>query len=133
MKPASARPAAPLSMFDDPMSPMQILFSFRGRIPRKVFWLYGVGALLLFSVISMLLLGIAGVEQRKAEVIANALLIWPGLAIGAKRWHDRDRSGWWVLINLVPVIGFLVTLVVSGLLRGTEGPNRFGDDLTGLI
>ncbi|CAN5719941.1 DUF805 domain-containing protein [soil metagenome] len=120
-------------MFDDPMSPMQILFGFRGRIPRKAFWLYGVGALLLFSVMAMLLLGIAGVEQRKAEVIANALLIWPGLAIGVKRWHDRGNSGWWVLINLVPVIGFLVTLVFNGLLRGTPGPNRYGDDPTGQV
>lgn len=121
------------SPYDEAMSLPQILFSFRGRIPRKTYWLYGVLGLLLVSVMATLLFGIAGVEERRAEVLANLLIVWPAAAISAKRWHDRDQSAWWLLINLVPVLGVIWSLVVNGLLRGTVGTNRFGADLTGRL
>ncbi|HEY1394251.1 MAG TPA: DUF805 domain-containing protein [Methylibium sp.] len=119
--------------FDEPLSPAQILFSFQGRIPRKIFWLYGVLGSLLFALFLGLVLGIAGFEDYTIDAIINLLLIWPGLAIMVKRWHDRDKSGWWVLINLIPVIGFVWTLVEGGFLRGSNGPNRYGEDLTGRV
>ena len=50
------------------------------------------------------------------------------LAVSVKRWHDRDKSGWWVLLNLLPVIGWLWALIDNGFLRGSVGPNRFGED-----
>jgi uncharacterized membrane protein YhaH (DUF805 family) len=112
------------------MSLRQILFSFEGRIPRKSFWLYGVFGLLLISLMVTLLLGIVGVHERSAEVAANLLIVWPAAAITVKRWHDRDKSAWWLLINLVPVVGVIWSLVENGLLRGTEGANRFGPALT---
>ncbi|KQW40730.1 hypothetical protein ASC76_02250 [Rhizobacter sp. Root404] len=112
------------------MSTPQILFSFRGRVPRKVFWLYGVLGPLLVSVMLEMLLGIVGVSERRAEALTTALLIWPFTAVSVKRWHDRDHSGWWVLVYLIPVIGWIWTLVANGLLRGTRGANRFGADLT---
>ena len=74
------------------------------------------------------LLGIARVRAQTADLIVNLLLVWPALAVSVKRWHDRDRSGWWVLLNLVPVIGWLWALIDNGFLRGTAGPNRFGED-----
>jgi uncharacterized membrane protein YhaH (DUF805 family) len=51
-----------------------------------------------------------------------------GIIVQIKRWHDRDKSGWWVLINFVPCIGGLWALIECGFLKGTEGPNRFGPD-----
>jgi uncharacterized membrane protein YhaH (DUF805 family) len=121
------------SPFDDPMSTREILFGWRGRVPRRVFWLYGVLGPLLVSVIAELLLGIVGVSARATELLTTLLLAWPCAAVCAKRWHDRDKSGWWVLICFVPLIGVLWTLLANGLLRGTKGPNRFGDDLTGRL
>ncbi len=56
------------------------------------------------------------------------LIIWPALAISVKRWHDRDKSGWWVLIGLVPLIGGLWALIETGFLPGTEGDNQYGPD-----
>lgn len=128
--PASFETASP---YDEAMSLPQILFSFRGRIPRKIYWLYGVLGLLLVSVMATLLLGIAGVEERRAEALANLLIVWPAAAISAKRWHDRNQSAWWLLINLVPVVGVIWSLVVNGFLRGTVGANRYGEDLTGRL
>jgi uncharacterized membrane protein YhaH (DUF805 family) len=53
-----------------------------------------------------------------------AILI-PSLAVSVRRLHDIDRSGWWILIALVPLIGTIVLLVFA-LLEGTAGPNRYG-------
>ncbi len=130
LPPASLDPASP---YAEAMSLPQILFSFKGRIPRKTYWLYGVIGLLLVSLMTTLLLGIAGVEERRAEALANLLIVWPAAAISAKRWHDRNQSAWWLLINLLPVVGVIWSLVVNGLLRGTVGANRYGEDLTGRL
>lgn len=59
-------------------------------------------------------------------LLAVLALIWPSLAIQAKRWHDQDRSAWWILIGLVPFVGGLIALVMCGFIQGTPGPNRFG-------
>ena len=118
------------SAFDDPMSLRSILFSFHGRVPRKVFWLYGVLGPLLVSVMLEMLLGIVGVGERRSEVVITVLLAWPCAAVAAKRWHDRDKSGWWLLIVVIPVLGLLWTLATNGLARGTLGANRFGADRT---
>ena len=116
--------------FSAPMTPAQILFSFTGRVPRRTFWLWGVLAPLLGALFLGLVLGIVGVKDKQIEVLVNVVLIWPALAVSVKRWHDRDKSGWWVLINFIPLIGAIWALVENGFLRGTVGPNRFGDDLT---
>lgn len=129
---ADAMPAfAPPSPFDDAMPLARILFSFDGRVPRKVYWLYGVLGPLLLSVMLEMLLGIVGVSEAATELATTALLIWPCAAVAVKRWHDLDRSGWWVLINLVPLIGLIWSLIENGLRRGSVGANRFGSDLTG--
>jgi uncharacterized membrane protein YhaH (DUF805 family) len=125
----------PAAGFDlaEPMTPAQILFSLQGRIPRRTWWLYGVLGLIGFSFVAGLLLGIAGVPEEVAGALPSLLILWPSIAVSAKRWHDRDKSAWWILINFVPIVGFVWALVENGFLRGTAGPNRFGADLTGRI
>jgi uncharacterized membrane protein YhaH (DUF805 family) len=115
---------------EEAMSPQQIFFSFQGRIPRRIWWLYGVLGLLGLGVLGHTLLRVAGLSEEKAEDLVNLLLTWPALAVSVKRWHDRDKSGWWVLINMVPLIGMVWTLVENGLLPGTPGPNPYGEDLS---
>jgi uncharacterized membrane protein YhaH (DUF805 family) len=117
----------------EPMTPAQILFGLRGRIARKTWWLWGVLALLGAAIGGTLLLGIAGVPLETASLAMNLLVLWPAIATSVKRWHDRDKSGWWVLVNFIPVIGVIWVLVENGLLRGTVGTNRFGEDLTGRL
>jgi uncharacterized membrane protein YhaH (DUF805 family) len=122
-------PAAPVaSLLDEPMSPWRLYTSLRGRVGRRSFWLHGVLALLAVGVVGMALLEIAGLRPDRAERVVNLLIAWPAIAISAKRWHDRDRTGWWVLIALIPVLGQLWALLNNGFLRGTPGPNRFGDE-----
>jgi uncharacterized membrane protein YhaH (DUF805 family) len=73
----------------------------------------------------------AGSGMSMAMMVAGLLFLWPALAIQAKRWHDVDKSAWWILINLVPAVGGLVALVFNGFIAGTPGANRFGPAAAG--
>lgn len=114
-------------MTDDPDSPRHILFSFAGRIGRRTWWLWGVGALSGLAIYLNVLLRVAGLSAPRTDIAINLLLLWPALAISIKRWHDRDKPAWWVLVALIPLIGWLWVLVENGCLRGSPGPNRYGD------
>lgn len=103
-----------------------MLLSAEGRISRRRFWLWGVGAMLGLAFVLHGLLAVARVRLAVAEHVVNVLLLWPALAISIKRWHDRDRTGWWVLVALVPVVGWAWLLWANGFLRGTVGSNRYG-------
>jgi len=114
------------------MSPKDLFLSFQGRIPRKAFWIY---TLMLYIPI-IVIIGIAGaINDTLMMVVAVPLyiaMVWGGLALQVKRWHDRNKSGWWVLIALVPFIGSIWAFVEAGCLRGTVGGNNFGGDATGM-
>ncbi len=125
-----------------------LFLSFEGRTRRQNFWIglliLWVVEALVFSVLWMP--SFAGSALRGnpfaiARVLdANSFLgdliflalLWPYLAIQVKRWHDRDKSGWFVLINLIPIVGFFWTLIECGFLDGTQGPNRYGPSPKGI-
>lgn len=114
------------------MSWKQLLFSFQGRVGRKAFWLtllIGVVAGILAQVLVIGAVMASGQEPSPLVMVPLFLvalaLVWVSLAIQAKRWHDQDKSAWWILVNLVPAVGGLVTLVMCGFLQGTPGSNRF--------
>lgn len=108
----------------------EFFFSHEGRITRLAYWLWvllGIAAFALFGFLAGLAKSGGGVH---ALVVAAAAFAggYSAVVVQVKRWHDRDKSGWWVLVNLVPVIGPLWGLVECGFLRGTPGRNRFGAD-----
>jgi uncharacterized membrane protein YhaH (DUF805 family) len=130
---------------------MQSLFSFSGRLNRAKFWLILIATdIVMFVIFGVLAVmgggsldmaadgsmpmptlggGIVGVIVALLVIVAG---VWIGLAVGVKRYHDRGKSGWWVLIALVPVIGGLWYLIECGFLRGTIGPNGYGSDPIGI-
>lgn len=118
--------AAPLLLDDDALPLWRLWLDPRGRIDRRTFWLYGVAAMLGIGLLTRALLDIAALGGTLVEHLANLAVAWPAVAISAKRWHDRDRSAWWVLVALLPVVGWLWALLDNGFVRGTPGPNRFG-------
>jgi uncharacterized membrane protein YhaH (DUF805 family) len=111
-----------------------LLTSFEGRINRAKFWA-GVGVLFAAGILANLIDSMLGTVSANGVGVVSAIVglvsIYLGLAVYAKRWHDRDKSGWWSLILLVPVIGWVWLLVECGILEGTKGPNRFGQDPLG--
>lgn len=113
------------------MNFVSLLFSFSGRISRSQFWLgYGIQiAVTVFGYIC-LLYGLQN-ENILALLVSIALflpLIWVGICIMAKRYHDRDKSAWWILIGLIPIVGGIWQIIELGLLKGTEGSNDYGPD-----
>ena len=75
-----------------------------------------------------LLSKVLGIVVGIVGVLLFVFFIWATIAINAKRCHDRGRSGWFQLINLIPLIGQTWLFIETGLLKGTEGENRFGAD-----
>jgi uncharacterized membrane protein YhaH (DUF805 family) len=123
-----------------------LLFSFQGRINRAKFWLVHVVMWIVMAVVFGIIFGGAALSTDPEAALSalgpvsglilavvNVLMFWIGLAAGVKRWHDRNKSGWWVLIALVPVIGGLWYLIECGFLPGTEGPNAYGSDPLALV
>jgi uncharacterized membrane protein YhaH (DUF805 family) len=98
-----------------------------GRTTRRGLWLGFVTPVLL-GIILPLFLWESPFEIPVATLALIGISLWPAIAIGAKRCHDRAKSGWFLLIFLIPVLGALWLLIELGLLRGTSGPNRFGPD-----
>jgi len=66
-----------------------------------------------------------------AELTMLPLWIWTTVAMQIKRWHDRDKSGIWMLVGFIPMIGPLWILIELAFLPGTQGPNRFGPSPNG--
>jgi len=119
---------------------MELFLSMNGRIGRGKFWLGLLGLFVAYIVLAIIL-GFSGLMSVDPEtgmpmgagywigtLIMMAVTIWPSICIYGKRFHDRDKSAWWMLIGLVPIIGAVWLLVECGLLQGTDGPNRFGSD-----
>ena len=104
-----------------------LLFSFQGRMSRQPFWLF-ILVLVIVEVILFLLVDPESSFGAIVWALFSLAIIWPSLAVQIKRWHDRDKSGWWILISIVPIIGPLWALIENGFLRGTDGPNRFGQN-----
>jgi len=104
-----------------------LLLSFEGRIGRKTYWMCFL-AFLGVAVVLGIATAFLGDIGMIIQLVLLLAMVWCGLAVQAKRWHDRDKSAWWILIGLIPVIGPIWALVENGFLRGTEGDNRFGSD-----
>jgi uncharacterized membrane protein YhaH (DUF805 family) len=119
-----------LALGADPrrMTLPQLYLGLRGRIPRSTYWLHGVLTLLLAAVVLDGLLAIARVDPDTANGAVSLLLLWPLIAVSAKRQHDFNFSAWWALVHFVPAVGSVVLLLADGLVPGTRGPNRFGAD-----
>jgi uncharacterized membrane protein YhaH (DUF805 family) len=103
-----------------------LVLGLDGRISRRTWWMWGVAVPLGLGLYLTVLLRVTGLSAHGTEVAVNLLLLWPTLAVSVKRWHDRDKSGWWVLAALIPVVGWIWVLIENGLLRGSIGANRFG-------
>ena len=124
-----------------------LFLSYRGRIGRGAMWL-GTFVIVLaeFGAIAFLLklshgtLGDLHALQSDPRSMTNAIMlhvVWPVLivsllflyptyALYTKRWHDRNKSGWWSLIGFVPLIGGLWLLIELGFLGGDDGANFYG-------
>jgi uncharacterized membrane protein YhaH (DUF805 family) len=108
---------------------------FEGRAPRAEYWWFALGEFILLA-IAMIVDSIVGTDFGGLGygfvycAVALALLI-PAIAVGVRRLHDTNRSGWWLLIALIPFIGAIV-LIVFLVSEGTAGENDYGHNPYGI-
>ncbi len=111
--------------------PLKRYADFSGRSRRKEYWMFVLGMILVCFVIG-LVAGILSVIVGKwisnlaSGLFALAIII-PSLAVAVRRLHDTDKSGWFLLLGLIPLVGGIILLVFY-CTDGTPGPNRFGAD-----
>ncbi len=122
------------------LMPLKRYADFSGRSRRKEYWMF-----FLFNMIVLFGLAIVGgilgafTPSATGEMgLGGGLVIGlfglyalaifiPSLAVQVRRFHDQDKSGWFVLLGFIPYVGGIVVLVFM-CLEGTKGKNRFGDD-----
>lgn len=101
---------------------------FEGRACRSEFWFWVLFTFLVSIVSSVLdLILFPGNEISLINTLTGLALLLPSLAVGARRLHDIDKTGWWLLLWLVPIIGWII-LIVWAIKRGDGTANRFGND-----
>jgi uncharacterized membrane protein YhaH (DUF805 family) len=109
--------------------------NFSGRASRSAYWWWALFNFLV-SLAAQILdtwLGFApvgmetnyGLRTGLLTALVGLALFLPSLAVAVRRLHDTERSGWWLLIVLIPIIGWLV-LIFFFVTPGTPGPNRYG-------
>lgn len=107
---------------------------FTGRARRKEYWFFMLFNVLISLGLSIidnvlgLILNEAGVGVLSG-IYALAVLL-PSIAVAVRRLHDSDRTGWWMLLVFLPVLGGLILLVFM-VLDGNQGRNRYGEDPKG--
>ena len=115
------------------MTPMQSIqtvlgnyANFNGRARRSEYWWYILFVDVFLAALIFASLLVSELLFVIIVIFALAVLL-PSLAVTARRLHDTNRSGWWILVNLIPYIGGIVTVVLCAL-SGTRGPNRYGPE-----
>ena len=98
--------------------------NFTGRACRSEYW-YWFLFVTIVSVVTIIIYAVIGASVT--NTIWSLATFLPSLAIAIRRLHDLDRSGWWILLGLIPLVGIIV-LLIWYCSKGTDGPNRFGQD-----
>jgi uncharacterized membrane protein YhaH (DUF805 family) len=114
------------------MMPLKRYADFSGRSRRKEYWFFVLGVFIAAIVLSIIerIAGLSGMVGGVYGPLTTILLlgvIIPSIAVQVRRFHDQDKSGWFVLLSLIPFLGAIIVLVFM-FLEGTKGPNRFGPD-----
>ncbi len=106
-----------MAAFEWFLGPLRKYTDFTGRAGRKEYWLFIVWHLAFIIVLGAL---------SNALYLLYALgTLVPSIAVGIRRLHDTNRSGWWLLVTFVPFVGFIVMIVFLAS-AGTTGGNDYG-------
>jgi uncharacterized membrane protein YhaH (DUF805 family) len=109
---------------------------FQGRSRRTEYWMFFLFTFLVYAVFEGLIAAVGGgrLHPNIIGVLLSILLavfvlgsMIPSIAVGVRRLHDTNRSGWFVLLGLIPLLGGIIVIVLM-CLDGTAGENRFGPD-----
>ncbi|MFN2547855.1 MAG: DUF805 domain-containing protein [Myxococcales bacterium] len=98
---------------------------FSGRARRRDYWMF-----VLINFLIACALGVLGMMFRGAAVLSwlySLAVLVPSLAVAVRRMHDIGKSGWWLLIGFIPLVGAII-LLVWACTDGERGDNEYGPD-----
>ncbi len=122
-------------------SAFQNYVNFSGRAGRGDYWWYILGYLIVavvLSIVDKLVFGVGSGSMEAGDgvsfsynagvltslwIVANII---PSISAGVRRLHDGDRSGWWYLLVMIPLVNLYILYLM--IIKGTTGENRFGPD-----
>ncbi len=96
---------------------------FEGRSGRSEYW-WWVLAYFLAAIAAAFVGGVLGMGELVVNILTLALLV-PNIAVGMRRFHDIGKSGWWLLIGLIPLIGWIAVIYFA--VQPSDGPNQYGE------
>lgn len=103
------------------------LLNFNGRIRRMGWWIAPIVIGIVSSIVNELR-DVDGLNLVLAFILGAVAFVITliSISINVRRWHDLNKSGWWILINLIPILGWIYSFVMLGFMPGDQGNNRFG-------
>lgn len=110
------------------LMPLHRYADFSGRSRRKEYWMFALAVIIAYAVAVGIdsMIGTGGIL---VGITALGLIV-PSIAVAVRRFHDQDKSGWFVLLNFIPLVGGIIVLVFM-CLEGTKGDNNYGADPKG--
>ena len=103
---------------------------FSGRASKREYWMFFLFVMISYAIAILIDYGTDTWDHQENIGLVSAILIFvflvPYIAVTARRFHDINKSGWFLLISLIPVIGTIIILVMV-IEKGTLGKNRFGE------
>lgn len=110
--------------------------TFEGRARRKEYWYFALGNFAVILVLGLVDMSIGTYDPQSELGLLSSLYILavflPSLGVTVRRLHDIGRSGWWVLVNALPVIGWIVQIVFA-CTDSQPGANKYGPNPKGVL
>lgn len=104
---------------------LYVLFSFHGRIGRRDWWIGSILTMVLSAVSLYIYHKVFSYHPVILGSLITVFLIWIRLALNVKRLHDRNLSGLFALLEIIPFLGGLILFIYCGFVRGVDDENRF--------
>ena len=104
-------------------------FKFQGRARRKEYWMFTLFSFIIYMILFIIFAKIMSLPKGYmiTAAIYTLAVFFPTLAVTIRRLHDTNRSGWWSLLVIIPVIGILILLIFM-LLDSTPSNNNYGEN-----
>jgi uncharacterized membrane protein YhaH (DUF805 family) len=102
---------------------------FDGRASRPAFWWWFLFSVLVGTAARLI---DAGIGTTIVSIIVGLGLLLPDISVGVRRLHDTGRTGWWIVIGLIPLIG-LIVLLIFFVQEGDRGENEYGPPMAAPI
>ncbi len=114
------------------------LFGAAGRLRRRDYWILSIGSGVVITILDIVASVFLGGSESMApgnpvSWILWLVSFWISIALIIKRLHDRNKGPVWIVVFMIPVIGWVWAFVELGLLDGTPGPNRYGPSPKGVV